>query len=100
VNNTLIHLSYENEENNPYRNILLRTLIDKLFETIINVNVSTMLISKIISYLRKVVRMRPGLVTESLGHMSFWHDFTVCQPIKKYNVRPRRKATWLLSIWR
>lgn len=29
---TVIHLAYLNEDKSPYRNILLRTLVDKFFE--------------------------------------------------------------------
>lgn len=29
-----MHLSYLNEEKSPYRNILLRTLVDKFFENL------------------------------------------------------------------
>jgi hypothetical protein len=34
VQYTLMHLSYLNEEKSPYRNILLRTLVDKFFENL------------------------------------------------------------------
>jgi hypothetical protein len=39
IKNILVHLSNNSDESNLFRNILIRTLIDKLFQTIINVQV-------------------------------------------------------------
>lgn len=36
IKNTCKHLSHNYNENSPYRNTLLRTLIDKLFEMLKN----------------------------------------------------------------